>query len=347
MLGVDIGGTKTAFGFVTKEGQVISSEKILTKAEEHPKNLFSRLHNSVHDLLLKLPAHFALKGIGVGAPNANYLTGMMENPPNLSWGTLPVNDLMTSLFKLPCVLTNDAKAAALGEKLFGAARGMKNFIVITIGTGLGSGIVVNSELVYGHSGFAGEIGHTIYDPNGRVCGCGRRGCLETYASASGIKRTVYELIADLKLESTLRKFSYEELTSKMISEEAHKGDALALEAFDYTAKILGLKLADSVAHLCPEAIFLCGGLAQAGELLFKPLRKYLEDSLLSVFKNKVMLAPSLLPAGQSAILGAGALAWMHSSISGGDVPPSPDLGSLSKSISKEGITTSQVSSRIC
>ncbi|MFN3694212.1 MAG: ROK family protein, partial [Ignavibacterium sp.] len=210
---------------------------------------------------------------------------------------------------VPVALTNDANAAALGEMYYGAAKGMKDFIVITLGTGLGSGIVVNGNLIYGHDGFAGEIGHTIYDPQGRQCGCGRKGCLETYASAPGIKRTVMELIAKTNLKSRLRTVSFENLDAKLITELALEGDMLALEAFDFTARVLGIKLADAVAHTSPEAIILFGGLSNAGDLLLVPTKKYLEENVFHVFRNKVKILKSELSEGKSAVLGAAALIW--------------------------------------
>jgi glucokinase len=210
---------------------------------------------------------------------------------------------------MPCIITNDANAAAIGEMIFGAAKGMKNFVVITLGTGLGSGIVVNGELVYGADGFAGEIGHTIVDPKGRECGCGRKGCLEAYSSASGIRRTVYELIANTNTPSELRSKSFNDLTAKDIADAANRGDKLATEAFDYTAKILGMKLADTVAHTSPEAIILFGGLALSGDLIVVPTKNFLEKYLLNIFKNKVQILTSSLPGGKSAILGASALIW--------------------------------------
>ena len=218
-------------------------------------------------------------------------------------------ELVGEYSSLPCSITNDANAAAIGEMIFGAAKGMKNFIVITLGTGLGSGIVVNGEMVYGADGFAGEIGHTIVDPNGRECGCGRKGCLETYASASGICRTVFELISETNIPSELRLKSFFKLTSKDIAEAAERGDKIALRAFDYTAKILGMKLADTVAHTSPEAIILFGGLALSGELILIPTKHYMEKYLLNIFKNKVKLIRSTLPGGYAAIAGAAALAW--------------------------------------
>jgi glucokinase len=216
---------------------------------------------------------------------------------------------MKKYYDLPSVITNDANAAAIGEMKFGAAKGMKDFIMITLGTGVGSGIVANGDLIYGADGFAGEIGHTIYDPNGRQCGCGRKGCLETYTSAGGIKRTVFELLALYNDESELRDISFNDMTSKKISEAARKGDKIALKAFDETGRILGIKLADAIAHTSPQAIILFGGLACSGELIFKPTQKYMEENVLNIFKNKVKLIPSALTAGNAAVLGASALIW--------------------------------------
>ena len=308
-LGIDIGGTNTAFGFVDRSGKAAYESSIPTNADDGPGDLFERLFKEVERKFKDLSTDFNLIGIGIGAPNANYYRGTVEEPPNLKWGIVNILEIVKKYSDLPSAITNDANAAAIGELQFGAARGMKNFIVITLGTGLGSGIVANGELIYGHDGFAGEIGHTIVFPDGRQCGCGRKGCLETYASASGIRRTVFELLARTTKKSILRSVSFEDLTSRMIYEAAVAGDDIALEAFDYTAKILGIKLADSVAHTSPEAIILFGGLASSGDLLFKPTKKYMEENLLNIFKNKVRLIPSGLPEGNSAVLGAGALIW--------------------------------------
>lgn len=308
-LGIDIGGTNTVFGFVDKEGRLVAESSIPTNSHEKATFLFARLHIAVNDLFKTIKDQYDFIGIGIGAPNANYYKGTVEQPPNLNWGTVNVIELCKEYWDVPAAITNDANAAAIGEMQFGAARGMKNFVVITLGTGLGSGVVVNGELVYGHDGFAGEVGHTIYDINGRQCGCGRRGCLETYASASGIRRTVYELICNSNEPSELRAVSFNDLTSKMIYDAAMKGDKLALGAFDFTGKVLGIKLADTVAHLSPEAIILFGGLANAGDLIFKPAQKYMEDNMLNIFKNKVKLIPSALTEGNTAVLGASALIW--------------------------------------
>jgi len=308
-LGIDIGGTNTVFGFIDKEGNCIAESSIPTNANEKAELLFSRLFNKAKEVFNEKSDEYKLVGIGVGAPNANYYHGTVEQPPNLSWDIVNVLEIIKQYYDVPSAITNDANAAAIGEMQFGAAKGMRDFIVITLGTGLGSGIVVNGELVYGHDGFAGEIGHTIVDPDGRQCGCGRKGCLETYASASGIRRTVYELLCNSTEQSSLRKIPFDNLTSKMIYDAAIQGDKLALEAFDFTAKVLALKLVDAVAHTSPEAIILFGGLASAGDLIFAPTKKYMEEYMLNIFKNKVKLLPSALTKGNTAVLGAGALIW--------------------------------------
>jgi glucokinase len=309
-LGVDIGGTNTKFGLVDREGKCIAETSMATNANEPPESLIARLHESVEKIYRPLAGTYALKGIGIGAPNANFYRGTIENPPNLSWkGVVNVAALLRKYYDLPVAVTNDANAAALGEMLYGAAKGLKNFIVITLGTGLGSGIVSGGDLVYGADGFAGEIGHTIVDPEGRECGCGGRGHLETYASATGICRTVGELLCLRRGDSDLRAVAPRDLTSRMIADAAGRGDAVAKEAFEYTGRILGMKLADSVAHLSPEAIILFGGLAAAGPLLFDPTKRSLEEHLLPIFRDKVKLLPSGLREGDTAVLGAGALIW--------------------------------------
>jgi glucokinase len=309
VLGVDIGGTNTKYGYVDRQGNLLAEGEMLTDAHKPADEFFGRLHNEADKLFASKKNQLKLIGIGLGAPNGNYYKGTIEQPPNLSWKYVDVVATLKRWYTVPAALTNDANAAALGEMLFGAAKGMKDFIVITLGTGLGSGIVSNGELIYGHDGFAGEIGHTIVDPNGRQCGCGRRGCLETYASASGICRTVKEFLKEPVPTSELRDLNPENITSKLIFEAAKRGDTLALKAFDETARYLGLKLADSIAHTSPEAIILFGGLAAAGDYIFIPTKKYMEEYLLGIFKNKVKLLPSSLPKGNAAIFGAAALMW--------------------------------------
>jgi glucokinase len=309
-VGIDIGGTNTKFGFVDRDGRCLKETSIATQAQEDAESLVRRLHAGITKEFEGISGEAELCGIGIGAPNANYYRGTVENPPNLSWkGVVDVVGLFKKYFSLPVAITNDANAAALGEGMFGAARGMKDYIVITLGTGVGSGLVANGQLIYGSDGFAGELGHAIVDPEGRWCGCGRRGCLETYASAGGICRTVFELLALRREPSSLRKVTFEELTSKMITTAAREGDPIALEAFDVTARILGMKLADAVVHTSPEAIILFGGLAHAGDLIFKPTKMYMEAFMLNIFKNKVKLIPSGLPDGNTAVLGASALIW--------------------------------------
>ena len=308
-LGIDVGGTNTAFGFVDIYGKCAAESSIPTEAYNSAADLFARLHPEIENLYKTVSDKYVLKGIGVGAPNGNYYRGTVENPPNLKWGVVNVVEILKQYYDVPAAITNDANASAIGEMLFGAAKGMKDFIVITLGTGLGSGVVVDGKLVYGSDGFAGEIGHTVYDPNGRQCGCGRKGCLETYASATGIKRTVMELLAKSNEDSTLRNISYNDLESKMIYNSALAGDKLAKEAFELTGKILGLKLADAVAVTSPEAIILFGGLAHAGNMIIDPTKKSMEENLFHVFQNKVKIIPSGLPEGNSAVLGAAALIW--------------------------------------
>jgi glucokinase len=247
----------------------------------------------------------------MGAPNGNYYTGTIEYAPNLPWkGIIPIAKLINEKFKLPVVLTNDANAAAIGEMMYGAAKGMKDFIMITLGTGVGSGIVANGQLIYGHDGFAGELGHTIVIPDGRMHeGTGKKGSLESYASATGVRLTALELLENSKEDSLLRSADKEKLDSKVVYEAAIKGDKLALQIFEFTGKILGLALANAVMFSSPEAIILFGGLTKAGDLILKPTREHMEENLIQVFQNKVKILVSHLKESDAAILGASALAW--------------------------------------
>lgn len=310
-IGIDIGGTNTVLGIVDMDGNIIGRNAMPTITGRDYHQYMNALSDLIIGTIAKADSGIDIMGIGVGAPNGNYYNGTIEFAPNLKFeGVVPVVEFLRSKFDYKViVLTNDANAAAIGEMIYGGAKGMKDFIMITLGTGVGSGIVVNGEMVYGHDGFAGEIGHTIFDPNGRDCGCGRKGCLETYASATGIKRTVFELLASMIEPSVLRSISFDDLSAKMIDEAARKGDKIALEAFDYTGEVLGLKLADAIAHTSPEAIFLFGGLAQAGDLIFEPTKYYMEEQMLSIYRNKIKLLPSKLPPGDAAILGSSALVW--------------------------------------
>jgi glucokinase len=308
-VGIDIGGTNTVFGFVDIDGNLISEYSIPTFADQEYPQFFERLINEIKIKFTPLANYYSLAGIGIGAPNANYYKGTVEQPPNLNWGFVNVVEIMKSHFNLPIAITNDANAAAIGEMLFGAAKGMKNFIVITLGTGVGSGIVVDGKMVYGNDGFAGEIGHTTAIPDGRLCGCGKKGCLETYLSASGFKRTAFELLVNFNKKSNLTKYTFEDLSPKIIFEEALKNDSVAKETFEESAKILGRVLADSVAYTSPEAIIIFGGVAKSGDFLFLPLKKYFEENLLNIFKNKVKILPSGLSDKNIAVLGAAALIW--------------------------------------
>ena len=308
-IGIDIGGTNSVLGIIDRDGNCLAESCISTQTHKEIELYLKDLANDVHRILDDLNEIVVVKGIGIGAPNGNYYNGTIEYAPNLIWkGVIPLVELMKKYFDFPnIVLTNDANAAAIGEMVYGGAQEMKNFIMITLGTGVGSGIVVNGSLVYGHDGFAGEIGHILVDTMGRECGCGRRGCLETYASAPGIKRTVFELLADSSTPSQLRSISFDKMNAKSIHNAALKGDKIALDAFDFTGEILGKVLADCVAFSSPEAIFLFGGLANAGDFIFKPTKHYLEENLLKIFKNKVALLPSKLNGEHAAILGASAL----------------------------------------
>ncbi|MFH2144188.1 MAG: ROK family protein [Bacteroidota bacterium] len=306
--GIDIGGTNTVYGLVDYLGKCIVKDSFPTKNFAVFEDFIKELSARIQSLFQPISSKYILSGIGIGAPNGNYYKGTIEYAPNLNWyGIVNVSESIKRYFDLPVVLTNDANATALGEMMYGGAIDMKDFIVITLGTGLGSGIVVNGQIVYGHDGFAGEIGHTTVDPEGRSCGCGKKGCLETYVSASGLKKTVFELLKKSDKPSLLREIS--DFSGVDIDNAARNGDEIALEAFEFTGKILGIKLADAIAHTSPEAIFLYGGLAKAGELIFKPTKKYMEEFLLPIYKNKVQLIPSLIEDSNAAVLGAAALIW--------------------------------------
>ncbi len=308
-MGIDIGGTNTVFGIVTEKGKIVFKESISTNRMEPAEDLFERIFNTFDELFKQYSEEYNLIGIGVGAPDGNYYKGSIENPPNLNWGYVNVKELVHKYHDIPVALTNDANAAAIGEMKFGAARGMKNFIEVTLGTGLGSGIVVDGKVLYGHDGFAGELGHINAIPDGRRCGCGKKGCLETYASATGIIRTVAEMLANYRDSSPLRDIPYSKLTAKKIYDAASGGDKIAINAFKYTGKILGEALADAVAILSPEAIVVFGGLAQAGDMILNPTKKHMELNLLNNYKGKIKLVNSGLKEGDAAILGSSALIW--------------------------------------
>ena len=307
-LGIDIGGTNTAWGLADRDGKILAKGNIPTKGDAQPSLFVSRLHQALQPAMQRLRA-YSVAGIGIGAPNGNYYTGEIAFAPNLPWkGVIPRAELFRSAFGLPAVVTNDANAAAIGEMTYGAARGMKDFIVVTLGTGLGSGFVANGKLIYGHDGFAGELGHVIAERNGRECGCGRKGCLERYASATGIAITAEEWLRDGSRPSSLRDYTAK-ISAWHIHQAAAAGDALALELFEYTGQILGRVLADTVAITSPEAIIFFGGVAKSGDFLLNPVRRHMEDNMLNIFKDKVKLLISTVPDQDAAILGAAALVW--------------------------------------
>ena len=328
--GIDIGGINTAFGLVDEQGSIFGESVVSNKAYPHFNDYpayIAELGSAMKSLCEGVGIEFELTGIGIGAPNANYYEGTIESPANL-W-KFPAGDPRCNtaaenerIFRIaddlgkhfpgvPVMVTNDANAATIGEMVYGNAKGMKDFIMITLGTGVGSGFVANGQLIYGHDGFAGEFGHVVIERDGRECGCGRKGCLETYASAIGIKRTAFELMAKMSCPSTLRDISYNDMDSAMLAQAAAKGDPIALEAFRLTGERLGRAFADAVTITSPEAIFLFGGLAKSGELLAAPIRKYMEENMMFAFKNKVKVLPSGLQNKNAAILGSAALVWQQ------------------------------------
>lgn len=311
VVGIDIGGTNTVFGIVDTRGTILASGAVKTQAYDKVDDYVDEV---CKNLLPLIEAHVGIdkiKGIGIGAPNGNYYTGTIEFAPNLPWkGVLNLAVMFEKRLNIPTVLTNDANAAAVGEMTYGAARGMKDFIMITLGTGVGSGIVVNGQVVYGHDGFAGELGHTIVRrENGRQCGCGRKGCLEAYCSATGVARTAREVLANRTEQSLLRNIPAESITSKDVYEAAVEGDPIAQEIFTETGTLLGEAIADFIAFSSPEAIVLFGGLAKSGEYIMKPIREAIDKNVLNIFKGKTKILVSELKDSDAAVLGASALAW--------------------------------------
>ena len=311
VVGIDVGGQTSKIGVVDARGTVLAQTVIRTDTYDTVEPYIAELAAAVKKVIAEAGVEGKVRGIGVGAPNGNYYTGTIENAPNLVWGRQRVEFaklLSEAMDSLPVALTNDANAAAVGEMTYGAARGMKNFIMITLGTGVGSGIVINGEVVYGHDGFAGELGHTIaVRGNGRACGCGRSGCLEAYASATGVARTAREWLELSDEPSLLR--GLDTIASKDVYDAAKEGDKLALKVFEFTGKILGRSLADFIAFSAPEAIVLFGGLARAKEFLTEPILESMNANVLNLWKNKVQLVYSQLKESDAAILGASALAW--------------------------------------
>ena len=310
-IGIDIGGTNTKFGIVDEVGNILFSNDMSTRVHKDVNSFIDELYNNLHPFIEQAGGIGRIKGIGVGAPNGNYYTGTIEYAPNLPWkGIIPLGKLIEDKFKIPAIITNDANAAALGEMMYGAAQGMKDFIMITLGTGVGSGIVANGHLIYGHDGFAGELGHTIIIPDGRLHeGTGKKGSLESYASATGVRLTALEFREKSPKPSLLRALPQDSIDSKAVHDAAMEGDELAKEIFEYTGKILGIALANFVMFSSPEAIILFGGLTKAGDMILKPTRESMENTLIQVFQNKVRILVSHLKSADAAILGASALVW--------------------------------------
>ncbi len=325
VLGIDIGGTNTVFGIVDARGVVIASGSIKTRKHNGISNYIDELYTETMRLLEANDAVGKIHGIGIGAPNANYFTGVIEDGVNLPWPTpIPLAQLVSDKFGVPVAITNDANAAAIGEMTYGAARGLKDFIMITLGTGVGSGIVINGQLVYGHDGFAGELGHVIMKRNnGRLCGCGRTGCLEAYCSATGVARTAREFLEIRTEQSSLRNMPLEDITSKDVYDAAISGDKLAKDVFEYTGTMLGEAFADFTVFSSPEAIILFGGLAKSGELLLRPLRNAMEKNMMPIFKGKVRILLSELKEADAAVLGASALGWEAKPLVTIVPPPAP------------------------
>ena len=310
-IGIDIGGTNTKFGIVDHRGDILYRGVIATNKNDTVEPYLDDLEQALTPAIQEVGGIKAIKGIGIGAPNGNFYTGTIEYAPNLPWkGIIPLAKMVQDKFGVPAALTNDANAAAVGEMMYGSAKGMKDFIMITLGTGVGSGIVANGELILGHDGFAGELGHTIIVPGGREhWSTGHRGSLEAYASATGVAMTATEFIEQRTEPSLLRDYAKEDIDSRIVYECALQGDKIAKEVYAFTGKVLGEALANFVMFSSPEAIILFGGLTKAGDLIMKPTRLHMEKNLLPIFQNKVKLIFSELREADAAILGASALVW--------------------------------------
>ncbi len=314
VIGVDLGGTNTVFGIVDAKGQIVAEDSIKTQTYKTAESFVEAGVACLKPLIAQVGGVEKIAGMGIGAPNGNYYTGTIEYAPNLCWaheGIVPLADMFSKEIGVPVRLTNDANAAALGEMAYGAARGMKNFIVITLGTGVGSGIVINGQLVYGHDGFAGELGHVVMDRSekGRKCGCGRTGCLEAYCSATGVARTAREILATTDRPSLLREKDPETIESLDVSIAAGKGDEVANEIFQFTGRMLGEACADFAAFSSPEAFIFFGGLCKAGDLIMKPIEESYNNTVLKTFKGKAKFLVSGLMNANAAVLGASALGW--------------------------------------
>lgn len=314
VIGLDLGGTNAVFGIVDQRGQVLASNSIKTQAYKTVEDFVDAGVEALKPIIAKMGGISQIKAMGIGAPNGNFYRGTIEFAPNLSWGhngVVPLAEMFSKKLNIPVGLTNDANAAAIGEMQYGVARGMKNFIMITLGTGVGSGIVINGQMVYGSDGFAGELGHVtmIRGKEGRSCGCGRTGCLEAYCSATGVARTAREFLEKSKEESLLREIKPEDITSLDVSIAASKGDKLALKVYQFTGEMLGQACADFATFSSPEAFVFFGGLTKAGDLLMKPIVESYNKHALEIFKNKPKFLVSSLDDAAAAVLGASAIGW--------------------------------------
>mgnify|MGYP003291432088 FL=1 len=311
VLGLDMGGTNSVLGVVDARGHVLGRTSIKTQSYRDINDYVNALYEEAQKIIEPLGGMEMVRGIGAGVPNGNFYTGYIQEAMNLPWQTVPFAKLVSERFGLPCRITNDANAAAMGEMTYGAAKGMKNFIMITLGTGVGSGIVIDGNVVYGHDGFAGELGHTtaVRGENARPCNCGKMGCLEAYASATGVARTAKEILTSTTKETILRKLDVDNITSKDVYDAAEQGDEVAKEIFDFTGTILGQQLADFIAFSAPEAIVLFGGLTKSGDWIKRPIEEAMNKNVLPLWKNKVKVLFSDLKEADAAVLGASALAW--------------------------------------
>ncbi len=307
VVGVDLGGTNTSVGLVDETGKELLRAKFPTHPKESATAFVARLAGVVNDLAGRLAPGTTPRGIGIASPAANSLRGTIESPANLGWGTVNLMEMVRRHFTIPVAITNDANAALLGEQMYGSARGMKNVVMLTLGTGLGAGIALDGKLLQGENGAAGEIGHMTLDQGGRMCGCGRRGCVETYVSAQGLRRTVHALLAERLDDSPLRAVSFDDLTAEAVSRLAEGGDVLALEALTITGAYLGRLIANLAAAFDPEAVVLYGGLVNAGELLLGPARLSFEKCAMNVYRGRVRILESTLNNGEAAVLGAACL----------------------------------------
>ena len=313
VIGVDLGGTNSVFGIVDTEGTIIAEESIKTQSFKTAAEFVNAGLGCIYRLVEKVGGIEKIQGMGIGAPNANYYTGTIEYAPNISWahdGIVQLAGMFSGELGIPVRITNDANAAAMGEKLYGTAQGMNNFIMITLGTGLGAGIIINGNLVYGHDGFAGELGHvTMVREGGRVCGCGRQGCLECYCSATGVARSAREFLQKSQEPSLLRELDPEQITSLDVSIAAGKGDALAKRIYEFTGDMLGKACADFAAFSSPEAFIFFGGMTKAGDLIMKPIEESYNNHVLKIFKGKAKFLVSGLDGSSAAVLGASAIGW--------------------------------------